>query len=728
VLNNFTISTKLKLNSIIVLLGLVGLGGVSYTSLMTLDQEYHNSNKIIEQTSHMKSIMVGGLLTNSASAIYAFNTSPKAMKSIGSGLKKVKEFSSKLTDSPKIVELSNKFLAEATKVRNNGQANGYIHEEELSVILKHWRALKFPLQEELKLMKKRVQQSKENFDKTLSKIIFNTVVWIVILAAIIALINLLISQGVIKSLKKLETSMKNLANGTHNDKIEIESQDETASIATYFNQYLDRIESDIKQDKVAINDVKKVIGKVNAGLFNSKATAHAASAEVELLINELNNMIHRTESNLMELSKALVALSTAKYDYEIPKIEGLTGLLASLLNGVKVTQNTITEVLSLIDIANRRLMFSSEDLVKAAKELNEASHNQATSLEQTAASIEEVAGTIRSSTQNAEKMAALASNVTNSAEEGKKLANHTSTSMDEISTQVSSISEAITVIDQIAFQTNILSLNAAVEAATAGEAGKGFAVVAQEVRNLAARSADAAKEIKNIVEIANNKANEGKNISAQMIEGYNTLNQDINATIELIQTVATSSKEQEVAINQINDAVSVLDQATQNNAATAATISDMADSTQDLAQQLQTVVDSTSFDKSAKRRVCDSTLIFEANRLKADHILLKDNALQKCSEGTRFTITNENQCNLGKWINAHADSEFAKSEDWKELLDAHQKVHTVVQDTVDLYADDYANGQIIAATNYLEEQMDIVFNKFDTIREINCDHLQQRRG
>ena len=110
-------------------------------------------------------------------------------------------------------------------------------------------------------------------------------------------------------------------------------------------------------------------------------------------------------------------------------------------------------------------------------------------------------------------MASLSTEVTASATNGERLANQTTVAMDEINNQVNSINEAISVIDQIAFQTNILSLNAAVEAATAGEAGKGFAVVAQEVRNLANRSAEAAKEIKNLVENATSKTNDGKKIS-----------------------------------------------------------------------------------------------------------------------------------------------------------------------------------------------------------------------
>ena len=134
----------------------------------------------------------------------------------------------------------------------------------------------------------------------------------------------------------------------------------------------------------------------------------------------------------------------------------------------------------------------------------------------------------------------------------KRLANDTVSAMDQINEKVTAINEAIDIIDQISFQTNILSLNAAVEAATAGEAGKGFAVVAQEVRNLAARSAEAANEIKSLVEAATDKSHSGKTIADNMIEGYNQLSENISSTTELIEVVANDSKTQEGHIQEIN--------------------------------------------------------------------------------------------------------------------------------------------------------------------------------
>jgi methyl-accepting chemotaxis protein len=186
--------------------------------------------------------------------------------------------------------------------------------------------------------------------------------------------------------------------------------------------------------------------------------------------------------------------------------------------------------------------------------------------------------------------------------------------MDEINQEVTAITEAISIIDQIAFQTNILSLNAAVEAATAGEAGRGFAVVAQEVRNLASRSAEAAKDIKEIVIKASQKADAGKNISSQMIEGYNSLNSNIEQTIQLIKEVSTSSKEQQTGIEQINDAVAQLDRITQQNASFANEVMNLSKESLVLSESLLDSASKTNFKQETLEQVCDMDFVMKANK------------------------------------------------------------------------------------------------------------------
>ena len=175
-----------------------------------------------------------------------------------------------------------------------------------------------------------------------------------------------------------------------------------------------------------------------------------------------------------------------------------------------------------------------------------------------------------------------------------KAKNKTNQSLDTIPSNADP--RAAPIIDQIAFQTNILSLNAAVEAATAGEAGKGFAVVAQEVRNLASRSAEAANEIKSLVEIATNKANNGKKIADDMIEGYTHLNESISRTLELIGNVENASKEQQKGIEQINNAVSELDKQTQQNA-------NISNDTKDIALQTQSIAETVVSDADQKEYI-----------------------------------------------------------------------------------------------------------------------------
>ena len=324
---------------------------------------------------------------------------------------------------------------------------------------------------------------------------------------------------------------------------------------------------------------KMMRGDFSDKIYNTKTS----NIKLNYIANVINNLNIELKKNIDDVLNVLNEYSNYSYlnILDTRKVYGDFYLLSS---GINKLQETITNMLIENKSNGLTLDASSDVLLSNVDKLNISSNEAASRLEETAAAIEEITSYIRNNTENIAKMGTYSNVVTKSAFNGENLANQTTKAMEEINIQVTAINEAISVIDQIAFQTNILSLNAAVEAATAGEAGRGFAVVAQEVRNLASRSAEAAKEIKIIVENATSKANQGKDIANNMIHGYKELNENISQTINLIQDIEMSSKEQLLGIEQINDAITQLDQQTQQNAAVASQAHDVAAITDEIAK------------------------------------------------------------------------------------------------------------------------------------------------
>ncbi|QKF81838.1 HAMP domain-containing methyl-accepting chemotaxis protein [Halarcobacter ebronensis] len=365
--------------------------------------------------------------------------------------------------------------------------------------------------------------------------------------------------------------------------IEIDSSDEFGSMAKVVNENIEKTEKGIEEDRKLIDETIAVLGEFEQGDLVQRLDLNVSNPALMQLKDVLNKMADNLENNINNVLDIVEQYSSYNYLNKI-STKGLKEHLLKLASGVNNLGDSITEMLVENKSNGLTLEKSSNSLLNNVDKLNKSSNEAASSLEETAAALEEITSNIRSNTENIAKMSQLSVGVTESANKGEKLANDTTLAMEDINIQVAAISEAISVIDQIAFQTNILSLNAAVEAATAGEAGKGFAVVAGEVRNLASRSAEAASEIKSLVENATNKANDGKNIADEMIKGYKILNEDIQETTNLISDVENASKEQLSGIEQINIAVNQLDQQTQENAIIASETQDIASLTDQIAK------------------------------------------------------------------------------------------------------------------------------------------------
>ncbi len=420
-----------------------------------------------------------------------------------------------------------------------------------------------------------------------------------ILAVIILISLTIINNILVKKLNKFQNGLLGffdyLNRKTKNVKeLEVSSLDEIGQMAQVVNENISNIKKGVEEDNAIVDETIQVLREFEEGNLSPRIQKEVSNPTLNELKNVLNKMGDNLEKNISNILNVLEKFST--YDYlSRVDVNNIKEHFEKLAKGVNFLGDSITEML--VENKKNALIIedSSENLLRNVDRLNQSSNEAAASLEETAAAIEEITGNVKSSSQKISQMSDYAKQVTVSANQGEILATKTTKAMDEINTQVSAIDEAISVIDQIAFQTNILSLNAAVEAATAGEAGKGFAVVAQEVRNLASRSAEAAKDIKDLVQNANHKANEGKNIADEMIEGYSNLNKSIDKTTELIADVTNASSEQEAGIVQINDAVNLLDQQTQKNAAVATETKEIATDTSKLSQDIVIQVDKKEF-------------------------------------------------------------------------------------------------------------------------------------
>jgi methyl-accepting chemotaxis protein-1 (serine sensor receptor) len=267
-----------------------------------------------------------------------------------------------------------------------------------------------------------------------------------------------------------------------------------------------------------------------------------------------------------------------------------TNEIGHLFAAVKRMQESLTRTVATVRRGVDEINVGSREISAGNADLSSRTEQQAASLEETAASMEELASTVKQNADNARQANQLAASASDVAERGGSAVSEVVNTMQEISASSRKISEIVSVIDGIAFQTNILALNAAVEAARAGEQGKGFAVVAGEVRSLAQRSAQAAKEIKGLIEDSVTKVGAG----SQQVERAGATMQEIVASVkrvtDIMGEISAASEEQSSGIDQVNRAVSQMDEVTQQNAALVEEAAAAAGSLQEQAQRLAEAV------------------------------------------------------------------------------------------------------------------------------------------
>jgi methyl-accepting chemotaxis protein len=263
------------------------------------------------------------------------------------------------------------------------------------------------------------------------------------------------------------------------------------------------------------------------------------------------------------------------------------GDFAAIKTSVNAAVEKLASALTEVQQSAAQVSSTSQQLSSASEELASGAQEQASSQEETSSSLVEISATIKQNAENAQQARQLAENSREAAEKGGTVVREAVVAMGEINSSSKRIADIISTIDEIAFQTNLLALNAAVEAARAGEQGRGFAVVASEVRNLAQRSATAAKEIKGLIQDSVRKVETGSDLVNRSGQTLNEIVNSVKRVTDIVAEIAAASHEQATGIEQVSKAMTQMDQVTQTNSGQTEELSSTAEELSSTAEQLQ---------------------------------------------------------------------------------------------------------------------------------------------
>jgi len=358
--------------------------------------------------------------------------------------------------------------------------------------------------------------------------------------------------------------------------------------------------ADVSAQKKAQIEIDKLIGAAAAGQLSERINAEEFEGFFKSLSEGVNKMLDAVVTPLHEAQMVLTAMAandltktmTGHYQGEFEQMK-------SSLNGA---MNTLSSAISTVRDGAESVTAGAEQITKGNEDLSQRTSEQASALEETSASMEEMTSTVKQNADNAKQANQLAIAARDIADKGGSVTVRAVEAMGEINKSSKKIADIITVIDEIAFQTNLLALNAAVEAARAGEHGRGFAVVAAEVRNLAQRSATAAKEIKGLINESIQRVNDGSELVNQSGKTLEEIVSSVKRVTDIIAEITAASQEQAQGIDQVNKAIMQMDETTQQNAALVEETTSASQSMKDQAQELMRQVEVFKVDTNGGHR------------------------------------------------------------------------------------------------------------------------------
>lgn len=366
------------------------------------------------------------------------------------------------------------------------------------------------------------------------------------------------ANNIAEVMSTLSTAMNNLDKGVFNVEFNAKAPGE-------YGQMLSNARNAMTSLNHVITEINRVMQNMNDGDFNERVQANA-QGDLLMLKTNINNSMTNIAGAIDAISRVVGSQAEGDLTQELPA-KMFKGQLHDLKNAINFSSSKVKSSVTRAIDASSVVNEAAGQVSHGASDLSSRVQEQAAALEQTSATMNEMATAVQANTANAHRVAELANQVQTQAGAGVDVMQKTISAMQSIREASGKIADIVTLIDGIAFQTNLLALNAAVEAARAGEHGRGFAVVAGEVRALAQKSAEAAKDIKDLIQDSVNRVENGTQLAEKSGEMLSGITGAIEQVTSMIEQIANASNEQSIGIGQVHRAIADIDKVTQENAA-----------------------------------------------------------------------------------------------------------------------------------------------------------------